>query len=84
AVADPDNETAEFAIAVRPDQKGKGLGRLMMTRIIAYARSRGTAWMVGEALRENSAMISLAKSCGFAVSTTEEPGVVGFRMKLQP
>lgn len=55
----------------------------MMTRIIDYARSRGTAWMIGEALRENSAMISLAKSCGFAVSTTEEPGVVGFRMKLQ-
>ncbi|MBY4869623.1 GNAT family N-acetyltransferase [Burkholderia anthina] len=84
AVADPDNETAEFAIAVRPDQKGKGLGRLMMTRIIDYARSRGTAWMIGEALRENTAMISLAKSCGFAISTTEEPGVVGFRMKLQP
>ena len=84
AVADPDNETAEFAIAVRPDQKGKGLGRLMMARIIDYARSRGTAWMVGEALRENTAMISLAKSCGFEVSTTEEPGVVGFRMKLQP
>jgi acetyltransferase len=68
---------------VRPDQKGKGLGRLMMTRIIDYARSRGTGWMIGEALRENTAMISLAKSCGFAVSTTEEPGVVGFRMKLQ-
>ncbi|WP_321797885.1 GNAT family N-acetyltransferase [Burkholderia sp. BCC1988] len=84
AVTDPDNETAEFAIAVRPDQKGKGLGRLMMTRIIDYARSRGTGWMIGEALRENTAMISLAKSCGFAVSTTEEPGVVGFRMKLQP
>nr|WP_249172059.1 GNAT family N-acetyltransferase [Burkholderia vietnamiensis] len=84
AVADPDNETAEFAIAVRPDQKGKGLGRLMMMRIIEYARSRGTAWMVGEALRENTAMISLAKSCGFAVSPTEEPGVVGFKMKLQP
>lgn len=84
AVADPDNETAEFAIAVRPDQKGKGLGRLMMARIIDYARSRGTTWMIGEALRENTAMISLAKSCGFATSTTEEPGVVGFRMKLQP
>ncbi|WP_306716157.1 GNAT family N-acetyltransferase [Burkholderia dolosa] len=84
AVTDPDNETAEFAIAVRPDQKGKGLGRLTMTRIIEYVRSRGTAWMIGEALRENTAMISLAKSCGFAVTTTEEPGVVGFRMKLQP
>nr|WP_254221978.1 GNAT family N-acetyltransferase [Burkholderia multivorans] len=84
AVSDPDNETAEFAIAVRPDQKGRGLGRLLLTRIIDYARSRGTAWMVGEALRENAPMIALAKSCGFEVSATEEPGVVGFRMKLQP
>ncbi|AOJ78914.1 GNAT family N-acetyltransferase [Burkholderia ubonensis] len=84
AVTDPDNETTEFAIGIRPDQKGKGLGRLLMARIIEYARSRGTAWMIGEALRENTAMISLAKSCGFAVSPTEEPGVVGFKMKLQP
>ncbi|MGU7783643.1 GNAT family N-acetyltransferase [Burkholderia sp. PU8-34] len=84
AVTDPDNETTEFAIAVRPDQKGRGLGRLLMARIIEYARSRGTAWMVGEALRENTAMISLARACGFEITATEEPGVVGFRMKLQP
>lgn len=84
AVTDPDNEATEFAIAVRPDQKGKGLGRLLMARIIEYARSRGTAWMIGEALRENTAMITLAKNSGFAVSATEEPGVVGFRLKLQP
>ncbi|WP_323119030.1 bifunctional acetate--CoA ligase family protein/GNAT family N-acetyltransferase [Burkholderia alba] len=84
AVTDPDNDTTEFAIAVRPDQKGKGLGRLLMTRIIDYARSRGTLWMVGEALRENAAMIGLARASGFTVSATEEPSVVGLRMKLQP
>lgn len=83
AVTDPDNETTEFAISVRPDQKGKGLGRLLMSRIIEYARSRGTAWMIGEALRENVAMITLAKACGFEITPTEEPGIVGFRMKLQ-
>ena len=83
AVTDPDNETTEFAISVRPDQKGKGLGRLLMTRIIEYARSRGTVWMIGEALRENVAMITLAKACGFEITPTEEPGIVGFRMKLQ-
>ncbi|MET5116838.1 GNAT family N-acetyltransferase, partial [Burkholderia pseudomallei] len=37
AVTDPDNEAAEFAIAVRPDQEGQGLGRMLMTRIIDYA-----------------------------------------------
>jgi acetyltransferase len=82
AVADPDNETAEFAVAVRSDQKGRRLGQLLMDRIIRYARARGTHWLVGEALRENVAMISLAKACGFTVTRTEDPGVVGFRMAL--
>ncbi|WP_414440510.1 GNAT family N-acetyltransferase [Burkholderia sp. 22PA0106] len=83
AVADPDNETAEFAIAIRPDQKGNGLGRLLMAQIIDYARSRGTRWLIGEALRENGAMIGLARAAGFTVSSGEEPSVVAFRMKLQ-
>jgi acetyltransferase len=82
AIADPDNETAEFAIAVRSDQKGKGLGRLLMERIIAYARARGTHWLVGEALRENAGMIGLAKVRGFTVHTTDDPAVVGFRLAL--
>ncbi|RKE37180.1 acetyltransferase [Paraburkholderia sp. BL23I1N1] len=82
AVADPDNETAEFAAAVRSDQKGRRLGQLLMDRIIKYARARGIHWLVGEALRENSPMIALAKSCGFTITPTEDPGVVGFRMAL--
>ncbi|MFC0399721.1 GNAT family N-acetyltransferase [Paraburkholderia rhizosphaerae] len=82
AVSDPDNETAEFATAVRSDEKGRGLGRLLMQRIIAYAKARGTHWLVGEALRENAAMIGLAKACGFTVTSTDDPSVVGFRMAL--
>ena len=82
AVADPDNETAEFAVAIRSDQKGRHLGTLLMEKIIAYARSRGTHWLVGEALRENGPMIALARACGFTITPTEDPGVVGFRMAL--
>ncbi|MCX4164180.1 MULTISPECIES: GNAT family N-acetyltransferase [Paraburkholderia] len=82
AVADPDNETAEFALAIRSDLKGKRLGRLLMEKIIAYVRARGTHWLVGEVLRENAAMIALATHCGFTMTTTEDPGVVGFRMAL--
>ncbi|CAB3801688.1 bifunctional acetate--CoA ligase family protein/GNAT family N-acetyltransferase [Paraburkholderia caffeinilytica] len=82
AVADPDNETAEFAAAVRSDQKGRRLGQLLMDRIIKYARARGIHWLVGEALRENAPMIALARSCGFTITPTEDPGVIGFRMAL--
>ncbi|PYE18851.1 acetyltransferase [Paraburkholderia silvatlantica] len=82
AVADPDNETAEFAVAILSNLKRGGLGRLLMSRIIEYARSRGTHWLLGEALRENAPMIGLARACGFTVTPTEDPGVVGFRMPL--
>ncbi|WP_322048460.1 GNAT family N-acetyltransferase [Paraburkholderia sp. J67] len=82
AVSDPDNETAEFAVAILSNLKGRGLGRLLMTRIIDYARSRGTHWLLGEALRENAPMIGLARAMGFTVTPTDDPGVVGFRMPL--
>jgi acetyltransferase len=83
AVADPDNETAEFAVAILSNLKGRGLGRLLLQRIIAYVRSRGTHWLLGEALRENAPMIGLARACGFTVTPTEDPSVVGFRMALE-
>ena len=35
-VADPDNERAEFAIVVRSDIKGKGLGTVLMRKLIDY------------------------------------------------
>ena len=82
AIADPDNETAEFAVAVRSDQKGRRLGMLLLSRIIAYCKSRGTRWLAGEALRENTGMIALARRCGFQITPTDDPGVVGFRMRL--
>ena len=40
---DPDNIRAEFAVSVRSNLKGHGLGRLLMERLIAYAKARGTA-----------------------------------------
>src|SRR5262249_32340037 len=40
-VADPDNETAEYAVMVRSNLKGQGLGYQLMTDILDYARSRG-------------------------------------------
>jgi acetyltransferase len=38
-VADPDNVEAEFAVAVRSDMKGRGLGGLLMQKLIGYCRA---------------------------------------------
>ena len=39
--ADPNFETAEYAILIRSDLKGHGLGWLLMELIIEYARAEG-------------------------------------------
>jgi GNAT superfamily N-acetyltransferase len=70
--ADPGREKAEYAIAVRSDWKGRGLGWLLMTRLIAIARQRGVGELVGEVLRENEPMLQMCREFGFAI--TPEPG----------
>lgn len=82
-ITDPDNESAEFAVAVRSDLKGKGLGRMLMERMVAYTRARGTRWIVGEVLRENGPMLGLVKACGFSMSPTADPAVVEVKMPLR-
>jgi acetyltransferase len=65
AVIDPDNVDAEFAVIVRSDLKGRGLGRLLMRKMIGFLSGRGTQRMVGYVLRENQPMRDLARSLGF-------------------
>lgn len=65
AITDPDNQRAEFAVLVRSDFKGHGLGEVLMRKIIAYCRQRGTAEIIGDILRENQAMRALAAELGF-------------------
>ena len=75
--ADPDNEQAEYAVLVRSDMKGQGLGYLLMNEIIAYAKSRGIKTIYGEVLRENTTMLKLTGELGFKKEVhPDEPGIV--------
>ena len=65
--ADPDNQRAEFAIAIRSDWKRRGLGRLLMRHLIEVARRRGIGALFGDVLRENDAMLALCRALGFSV-----------------
>jgi len=84
AVADPDNEQAEFAIVVRSDLKGGGLGELLMRKLIAHFRSRGTRRMVGDVLKENERMLELAQQLGFEVDPAhDEPDTTRVGLALR-
>jgi acetyltransferase len=65
---DASRENAEYAIAVRSDLKGHGLGRIMMQLIIEYAKSIGLRRMQGEILQENDAMLTMCKEFGFEIT----------------
>ncbi|PKU24824.1 bifunctional acetate--CoA ligase family protein/GNAT family N-acetyltransferase [Telmatospirillum siberiense] len=64
-VSDPDNERAEFAVMVRSDLKGSGLGRKLMMKMIDYCRARGTGQIVGQILTDNTRMLKFVESLGF-------------------
>lgn len=70
--ADPDKLRAEYAIAVRSDWQGRGIGFLLMTRLIDVARQWSIGELVGEILRENNAMLQMCRELGFAI--TPDPG----------
>jgi acetyltransferase len=68
----PHSETgrrAEYAIAVRSDWKGHGLGYLLMTRLIAVAREWRIGELVGQVLSENRRMLAMCRELGFSIRT---------------
>ncbi|MFM5843795.1 bifunctional acetate--CoA ligase family protein/GNAT family N-acetyltransferase [Aeromonas sanarellii] len=76
AISTPDLSDAEFAILVRSDLKGLGLGKLMMEKIVRYARERGIVQLSGMTMPSNRGMINLAKRLGFHIDIQLEDGVV--------
>lgn len=84
-ISDPDNETAEFAVMVRSDLQGVGLGYCLMQRILDYARERGVGSVSGEILAENRTMLQMAAKLGFVVqkSVSTDAGTVAVTLNLR-
>lgn len=66
--ADANHEAAEYAILLRSDMKGRGLGWKLMELIIEYARADGIRRIHGEVLRENTVMLRMCGELGFQVT----------------
>jgi len=81
AVCDPDNAEAEFAVQVASGWQRRGLGRLLMEKLIAYLRARGTGAVTGQCLQENQGMIKLARDLDFTVQSAPED-VLQLRLAL--
>ncbi|MCL2714854.1 MAG: bifunctional acetate--CoA ligase family protein/GNAT family N-acetyltransferase [Alphaproteobacteria bacterium] len=76
-------ETGEYAILLRSDLKGKGLGWALMKLIIEYAKSEGLKMISGDVLKENSVMLEMCRHLGFEVKPDPaEPEICHVRLTL--
>ena len=66
--ADANYDTGEYAILVRSDLKGHGLGWTLMQIIIEYARWLGLKTIEGQVLRENTTMLRMCRELGFKIA----------------
>ena len=62
-------ENGEFAILLRSNWKGRGLGWALMQLMIEYARSEGIKIISGQIMHENSVMLDMCRELGFEVKT---------------
>ena len=70
--ADANFDRGEYAILVRSDLKGHGLGWRLMQIMIEYARWLGLKTIEGQVLRENTTMLGMCRDLGFAIDQDPE------------
>jgi acetyltransferase len=71
-VADPDYTRGEYAVLVRSDLKGHGLGWQLMQHLLGYARAEKLEELYGWVLAENGTMLQICRELGF--TSEPEPG----------
>jgi acetyltransferase len=83
-IADPDYTRAEYAILVRSDLKGRGLGSRLMQHLIDYGKSEGLKELNGFVLVENTSMLQMCRQLGFVdTPDSADPGLRQVRLGLR-
>jgi acetyltransferase len=70
--ADPDYTRAEYAVIVRSDLKGRGIGSALMHHLIRYAESEGLRDLHGDVLAANERMLKMCRELGFDIAADPE------------
>jgi acetyltransferase len=79
-ISKPNQSETEFAVVVRDEWQGKGVGRVLLENLIVIARKRKIESMIGFVLSENIHMLSLARKLGFHLSKL--PGENQYFLKI--
>ncbi len=71
-IAYGDRTRAEFALAIREDLQGKGVGALLLTHCLKAAWEKGMTYVMGLVLPENTQMLKLGKKMGFTIQRSPD------------
>jgi acetyltransferase len=83
--SDANYQSGEYAILLRSDLKGLGLGWKLMQLLIEYAKSEGLERIEGQVLRENTTMLQMCGELGFKIKTDpSDPTVMVATLALKP
>ncbi len=75
-IHDPDGAGGEFALMVRSDAQGRGLGRRLLQALVEAAAARGLTEVWGDVAAGNDRMLATARALGFGVQPGAELGRV--------
>jgi acetyltransferase len=82
--SDANYQSGEYAILLRSDLKGQGLGWKLMELIIDYARREGLERIEGQVLSENTTMLRMCGELGFHLQhEPDDPGVMVATLSLR-
>lgn len=77
-------DEGEFAVLVRSDLKGRGLGHELMESVLCGAAELQLRTVWGLVLRENTHMLALARDLAFEIAPfSGEPGIVKVHRSLR-
>lgn len=83
AATDPRNDTAEFMLLLGERSRGRGLGRLLLGKLVESCRQARTQRLVGEAADGDAPLIELARAFGFDVRCSHVVGILRLALALQ-
>jgi acetyltransferase len=82
-VSDSDYRKGEYAIIVRSDLKGTGIGWMLMRHLIRYAEREGLRELVGDVLESNARMLDMCRTLGFEIAgDPEDQSICKVRLTL--
>lgn len=87
---DTETVSVEFGLSVADRWQTRGLGRALIEEVTCRAAALGAVRLFGDTLRDNAAMIALARSAGFVFAPTPgdwkqvrfEAGLLASTMKM--